>query len=69
LPAAIAIDWALWAIFVHQKSSGFVHWSALVFAIFALLWVVKGAVGLINRMRRGSIILEDEERAPLVGSN
>ncbi|KAF9039536.1 hypothetical protein BDZ89DRAFT_1156964 [Hymenopellis radicata] len=43
LPASIAIAWSLWAIFAQQRTSGFVHWSALVFAIFALVWVVKGA--------------------------
>ncbi|TFL04807.1 hypothetical protein BDV98DRAFT_562866 [Pterulicium gracile] len=64
LPASIAIAWSLWAIFAHQTGSGFVHWSALVFAILALAWVVKGAVGL---RKRGAISLNDEERAPLVG--
>ncbi|KJA27702.1 hypothetical protein HYPSUDRAFT_34828 [Hypholoma sublateritium FD-334 SS-4] len=64
LPASIAIAWSLWAIFAHQTSSGFVHWSSLVFAIFALVWVVKGALGLSSR---GRIALSDEERAPLVG--
>jgi len=66
LPASVAIAWSLWAIFAHQTvhKSAFVHWSALVFAIITLFWVVKGAYGL---WRRGSIRLEDEERAPLVG--
>jgi hypothetical protein len=64
LPASIAIAWSLWAIFAHQTGSGFVHWSALVFSILALAWVIKGAYGL---SRRGSISLGDEERAPLVG--
>jgi hypothetical protein len=68
LPASIAIAWALWAIFAHQTSSGFVHWSALAFAILALVWVVKGATGLASRSRGGRIALHDEERAPLVGS-
>ncbi|KAF8160930.1 hypothetical protein B0H34DRAFT_358086 [Crassisporium funariophilum] len=67
LPASIAIAWSLWAIFAHQRSSGFVHWSSLVFAILALIWVVKGAYGLILRSRNGRISLSDEERAPLVG--
>ncbi|PPQ98417.1 hypothetical protein CVT24_004096 [Panaeolus cyanescens] len=66
LPASIAIAWSLWAIFVHQTSSGFVHWSSLAFAVLALVWVVKGAFGLLVRRRRG-IALSDEERAPLVG--
>ncbi|KAF8637991.1 hypothetical protein AX16_010623 [Volvariella volvacea WC 439] len=67
LPASIAIAWALWAIFAHQTSSGFVHWSALAFAILALVWVVKGAIGLGVR-NRGVIALTDEETAPLVHS-
>ncbi|KAI0310762.1 hypothetical protein OF83DRAFT_1153853 [Amylostereum chailletii] len=66
LPASMAIAWSLFAIFAHQRSSGFIHWSALAFSILALIWVVKGAVGL---RRRGGIVLEDEERAPLVGGH
>ncbi|KAF8813682.1 hypothetical protein BYT27DRAFT_7180436 [Phlegmacium glaucopus] len=66
LPASIAIAWSLWAIFSHQTSSGFVHWSSLAFAILALIWVVKGAIGLIFR-HNSRIALVDEERAPLVG--
>ncbi|CAA7259207.1 unnamed protein product [Cyclocybe aegerita] len=66
LPASIAIAWSLWAIYAHQTSSGFVHWTSLVFAILALVWVVKGAYGLVLR-RSGRIALSDEERAPLVG--
>ncbi|KAF5321744.1 hypothetical protein D9619_001525 [Psilocybe cf. subviscida] len=65
LPASIAIAWSLWAIFVHQTDSGFVHWTSLVFAILALIWVFKGAYGLV--LGRGRIALSDEERAPLVG--
>ncbi|KAG5646813.1 hypothetical protein DXG03_002190 [Asterophora parasitica] len=67
LPASIAIAWSLWAIFAHQTSSGFVHWSALAFSILALIWVVKGSYGLYTRSRGGRIALSDEERAPLVG--
>ena len=67
LPASIAIAWSLWAIFAHQTSSGFVHWSSLAFAILALIWVVKGAAGVAMRCRSGRIALSDEERAPLVG--
>jgi len=66
LPASIAIAWSLWAIFDHQKTS-FIHWSALVFAILALIWVVKGAVGLYRRSHVVAFALVDEERAPLVG--
>lgn len=65
LPASIAIAWSLWAIFFHQTSSPFVHWASLAFAILALVWVVKGAIGLARR--NGRIALVDEERAPLVG--
>ncbi|KAH9037464.1 hypothetical protein EDB85DRAFT_1936226 [Lactarius pseudohatsudake] len=68
LPAAIAITWSLFAIFDRQHSP-FIHWSALVFALLSLLWVLKGAVGLLTSWRRGGIVLardiEDEERAPL----
>ncbi|KAH7927060.1 hypothetical protein BV22DRAFT_1085699 [Leucogyrophana mollusca] len=69
LPASIAIVWSLWAIFAHQSvyRSGFIHWSALAFAILALFWVVKGVWGLYRRFSGGVILLEDEERAPLVG--
>ena len=69
LPASIAIAWSLWAIFDHQRSSAFIHWSALAFSILALIWVVKALVGLVVRIRRrGGGISLDEERAPLVGS-
>jgi hypothetical protein len=65
LPAAIAITWSLFAIFDRQHTP-FIHWSALAFAILSLLWVLKGAVGLASSWRHGgSIVLEDEERAPL----
>ncbi|KAH9055881.1 hypothetical protein EDB83DRAFT_2391693 [Lactarius deliciosus] len=64
LPAAIAITWSLFAIFDRQHSP-FIHWSALVFALLSLIWVLKGAVGLLTSWRRGGIVLEDEERAPL----
>jgi hypothetical protein len=65
LPASIAIAWSLWAIFDHQRHPAFIHWSALAFAILALVWVFKGAWGMYNG--RGRIALSDEERAPLVG--
>ncbi|RDB25102.1 hypothetical protein Hypma_008028 [Hypsizygus marmoreus] len=68
LPASIAIAWSLWAIFAHQTSSGFVHWTSLAFAILALVWVSKGAYGVAVKARSGRIALSDEERAPLVGS-
>jgi len=65
LPASIAIAWSLWAIFSEQRHPAFVHWSALAFAILALIWVLKGAFGLYRGS--GRIALSDEERAPLVG--
>jgi hypothetical protein len=69
LAGSIAIAWALWAIFAHQTSSAFIHWSALAFAIITLLWIIKGAYGLYKKSWGGSVRLEDEERAPLVGDS
>ena len=69
LPASVAIAWSLWAIFDHQRGSGFVHWSALAFSILALVWVLKGGYGVARRAWGGQILLEDEERAPLVPGN
>lgn len=68
LAGSIAITWALFAIFAHQRSSAFIHWSALAFAILSLFWVVKSLWGVFFANRRGGI-LHDEERAPLVGGN
>jgi len=64
LPASIAITFSLFAIFAQQKSSGFIHWSALAFAIVSLVWDVKSAWGL---SRRGRIALDDSESGPLIG--
>jgi len=69
LPASVAIAFSLFAIFAEQRSSAFIHWSALAFAILALLWVVKGAWGLSIKIRGGSIRIEDSERGPLVGGH
>lgn len=70
LPASLAIAWSLWAIFAHQTSDAFVHWSALAFAILALLWVGKAVITLgVKFSRGGNQITLDEERAPLVGGN
>lgn len=46
-------------------SLAFIHWSALVFAIFTLIWVIKAAWGLGVKIRasRGAIRLEDTEAA------
>ncbi|KAI0373503.1 hypothetical protein BV20DRAFT_962669 [Pilatotrama ljubarskyi] len=67
LPASIAIAWSLWAIFARQRHPAFIHWSALAFAILSLVWVVKAAIGVGQKLRhgRGGISL-DEERAPLI---
>jgi len=69
LPASVAIAWSLWAIYAHQTSDKFIHWTALAFAIITLVWVIKGAIGLGRRAYGGSVrlALADEERAPLVG--
>jgi len=69
LPASIAICFALFAIFAEQRSSAFIHWSALGFAVLSLVWVVKGAYGIVVRTTGHGIRLEDPERAPLVGGN
>ncbi|KAH7098289.1 hypothetical protein BKA62DRAFT_713651 [Auriculariales sp. MPI-PUGE-AT-0066] len=68
IAGSVAITWALFAIFEHQRSSAFIHWSALVFAILSLFWVVKSAYTTFVVRRHGGIIL-DEERAPLVPEN
>ncbi|KAF8265481.1 hypothetical protein EI94DRAFT_1804350 [Lactarius quietus] len=64
LPAAIAITWSLFAIFDRQHTP-FIHWAAFAFALLSLVWVVKGAPGLLTTFRRGRIALEDDERASL----
>jgi len=73
LPGSIAIAWSMWAIFAHQGGkggSGFVKWTALAFSVLALVWVLKAAVGVARKSwSAGGVRLEDEERAPLVGSN
>jgi hypothetical protein len=68
LPAALAIAWSLWAIFAHQTSDRFVHWSALAFAGLALVWVAKALFGTARRVFGGRGSIMDEERAPLVGN-
>ena len=70
LPAGAAIAWFLWAVFVHQTTNAFVHWTALVFAILALVWVGKAMIALGLRIARGGRgVSLDEERAPLVNDN
>jgi len=68
LPASVAIAWSLWAIYAHQTSSQFVHWSALAFAILALVWVLKAFFGTSRKLWGGRGTIMDEERAPLVGN-
>lgn len=61
--------WYLWGVFVYQRSSGFVHESALVFAVLASVWVgealIDGIVSYLWRGERGGV--GDEESAPLLG--
>ncbi|KAG6379211.1 hypothetical protein JVT61DRAFT_11659 [Boletus reticuloceps] len=66
LPASIAIMWSLFAIFAHQGDP-FVHWTSLAFAILSAFSVVKGVWGLYSRLTRGVVLLDDEERGPLLG--
>ncbi|KAG8735200.1 hypothetical protein FRC10_010882 [Ceratobasidium sp. 414] len=66
--ASIAITWALFAIFEHQRSSVFVHWAALAFAVISLFSVLKSLYGLLTRGRSTSV-LHDDERAPLVSGS
>jgi len=68
LPASIAIAWSLWAIFDHQHSSGFIHWSAFAFALLSLVWVVKATYGIWARSGRITL-LSDEETGPLLGGS
>lgn len=63
---SIAIAWSLWAIFDHQRSSGFIHWSALAFAILSIFWIAKSLWSNFTAHRSGSP-LHDSERAPLIG--
>ena len=67
LGGSIAIAWSLFAVFEHQRSSAFIHWSALVFACLSLFWIAKSLYGHFTAHRAGGI-LHDEERAPLIGS-
>lgn len=65
LPASIVIALSLWAIYAHQTSDKFVHWTSLIFAIITLVWVIKGAYGLWKKTWGGGVRL-DAESAPLV---
>jgi len=67
IAASIAIAWSLFAIFAHQTSSAFIHWSALAFSLLSLFWIAKSLWGFWSKGRSGGV-LHDEERAPLVGN-
>ncbi|EJD43222.1 hypothetical protein AURDEDRAFT_89079 [Auricularia subglabra TFB-10046 SS5] len=60
---SVAITWALFAIYEHQRTSGFIHWSAFAFAILSLLWVLKSTFS--TYLVRRAPAATDEERAPL----
>jgi len=62
---AAAITWALFAIFIHQTSSKFIHWSAFVFFILSLFAILKSLYTTV----RGSNTVVDEERAPLISGS
>jgi len=66
LAGSVAITWAFFAIFEHQKMP-FDHWSALAFAIISLLFVVvKLLLGLFRILFRTGNIGHptiDEERS------
>ncbi|TDL17793.1 hypothetical protein BD410DRAFT_831285 [Rickenella mellea] len=69
LAASIAIAWSLFAIFEHQTSSAFIHWSALVFALLSVFWIGKSLYGHFLARRGGGVALGDEERQPILGGN
>lgn len=60
-----AIAWALFAIADNQRTSAFIHWSALVFAFLSLHWVAKSVYAAFKSHSLGDI-LHDDERAPLI---
>lgn len=66
LVAVATITFSLFAIFEHQRSSRFVHWSALTFAAMSLLSVAKCLYGLRFQLgiRRTRVL--DEESVPLI---
>ncbi|KAN0064495.1 hypothetical protein ACQY0O_002123 [Thecaphora frezii] len=62
---ALVISLSLLAIFQHQTSSKFIHWSALAFFIISLIAVLRAVISIFSSRNRSA--LADEERAPLVG--
>lgn len=63
IAGASVIAFSLFAIFIRQTHSKFVHWSAFAFFILSLFNIIKSVYGTV---RSGNSILDDEERAPLV---
>ncbi|PWZ02164.1 hypothetical protein BCV70DRAFT_198446 [Testicularia cyperi] len=62
---ALVISLSLLAIFQHQTTSKFIHWSALAFFIISLIAVLRAVISIVTNRNRTA--LNDEERAPLVG--
>lgn len=67
-PAAFVISWTLWAIYDRQRSSPFIHGSAIAFSILSLLWVFIAMDGFYRKCTGGRTVLTDEERRPLLGN-
>ena len=64
---SIATVWYLWAVFVYQTSSGFVHQSVLVFAVLASMWVgLAPLASMVMALIGPGEALEGEERTPLL---
>ncbi|KAI0086379.1 hypothetical protein BDY19DRAFT_995986 [Irpex rosettiformis] len=69
LCGAITIAWYLWAVFVYQTSSGFVHESVLVFAVLASSWAAFTLIASVAMVLVDPRSLqEDEESTSLLGS-
>jgi len=58
------ITWTLFNIFSHQTSSGFVHWSALAFAIVSLVNLLKSVYGTGANARRITLTEESQPILP-----
>ncbi|PWN47202.1 hypothetical protein IE53DRAFT_390658 [Violaceomyces palustris] len=65
IAGAAVISFSLLAIFQHQTSSKFIHWSALIFFIISLIAVLRAIISAFTNRNR--TFVTDEERAPLVG--
>jgi hypothetical protein len=56
--------------YIIDQTDPFIHWSALAFAILSLFSILKSAYGyFVTYHARGPVVLNDEERAPLVPGN